>query len=95
MVDYFDKNFGPGKLFPGGPTWKFLGRDIPCMMRWSQKESITSHILADALKHIDSFNMFERKDEKSHSSFWIGIIPDLCCHSLNTLLIKVMNGKFA
>jgi len=62
--DYFDRNFDPGKLFPGGPTCKFLGHDIPCMVRWSPKGSITSQILADALKHIDSFNVFERKDGK-------------------------------
>ena len=60
--DYFDRNFGPGKLFPGGPTCKFLGKDIPCMVRWSPKGSITSQILADALKHIDSYNVFQRQN---------------------------------
>jgi len=39
--DYFDRNFGTGKLFPGGPTCTFLGKDIPCMVRWSPKGSIT------------------------------------------------------
>jgi len=60
--DYFDRNFGPGKLFPGGPTCTFLGKDIPCMVRWTPKGSITSQILADALAHIDSYNVYERKN---------------------------------
>ena len=39
---YFDKNFGSGKLFPGGPTCMFQNKDIPCMVRWLPKGSITS-----------------------------------------------------
>jgi hypothetical protein len=62
--DYFDKNFGPGKLFPGGPTCKFLNKDIPCMVRWTPKGSITSEILAEALAHIDSYGVFNRSDGK-------------------------------
>ena len=60
--DYFDRNFGPGKLFPGGPTCRFLGKDIPCMVRWTPEGSITSEILADALAHIDSYNVNQRKN---------------------------------
>ena len=55
--DFFYKNFGPGKLYPGGPTCTFKGKEIPCMVRWSPKGSITSPILAEALAHIDSFNV--------------------------------------
>ena len=42
--DFFDKNFGPGKLYPGGPTCTFKGKDIPCMVMWSPKGGITSPI---------------------------------------------------
>ena len=63
-TDYFDKNFGPGKLFPGGPTCRFQNKDIPCMVRWTPKGSITSQILAEALQHIDSFNVFNRSNGK-------------------------------
>ena len=63
-TDYFDKNFGPGKLFPGGPTCRFQNKDIPCMVRWTPKGSITSQILAEALQHIDSFNVFDRSNGK-------------------------------
>lgn len=63
-VDYFDKNFGPGKLFPGGPTCKINNKEIPCMVRWTPKGSITSQILAESLQHIDSFEIFDRTNGK-------------------------------
>ena len=44
--DYFDRNYGQGKLFPDGPTCKFQGNEIPCIVRWSPKGSITSAILS-------------------------------------------------
>jgi len=62
---FFDRNYGPGKLYPGGPTCKFQGKEIPCMVRWTPKGSITSAILAEALEHIDSFGVFDRSDGKS------------------------------
>ncbi len=58
---FFDKNFGPGKLDSGGPTCVFKGKEVPCMVRWSPKGSITSPILAEDLAHIDSFNVMERR----------------------------------
>ena len=45
-ADYFDKIFGPGKLFSGGPTCHFRGKNILCLVRWSPKGGITSEILA-------------------------------------------------
>ena len=62
--EFIDKNFGPGKLFPGGPICHFRGKDIPCLVRWSPKGSITSQILADALAHIDSYSVFRRDTGK-------------------------------
>ena len=62
--DFIDANFGKGKLFPGGPTCHFQGKEIPCMVRWSPKGGITSKILADALAHIDSFDVFPRSNGK-------------------------------
>ena len=29
-IDFFEKNCGPGKRFPGGPTCRFRGKDVPC-----------------------------------------------------------------
>ena len=60
--NFIEQNFGPDKLFPGGPTCQFNGKEIPCMVRWSPKGSITSQILADSLAHIDSFQVFDRSN---------------------------------
>ena len=35
--NFFEKNSGKGKKFPGGPTCKFEGKQIPCLCRWSKK----------------------------------------------------------
>ena len=60
--DFFEKNYGHGKLFPSGPSCRFNDQDIPCLVRWSEKGGITSDILAECLEHIDSYNFFERTE---------------------------------
>jgi len=54
------QNYGKGKYFPGGPKCNFRGAEIPCYITCSPKGSITSEILADMLKWIDSFGVFPR-----------------------------------
>ena len=36
---------------------------IPCMVRWTLKGIINSEILADALAHTDSYNVYKRKND--------------------------------
>ena len=40
--DYFERNSGPAKRYPGGLTYSFQGKDVPCLTRWIKKGSITS-----------------------------------------------------
>jgi hypothetical protein len=42
----------------GGPTCTFLGKEIPCFYGTSPKASITSQLLVDMLKYIDTFGTF-------------------------------------
>ena len=63
--NFIENNFGKGKLFPGGPSCEFRGKTIPCMVRWSPKGGITSEILADALAHLDAYDLFDRENGKS------------------------------
>ena len=35
--DYVLNNTGEGRRFPGGPTCKVRGVDVPCFIRWSTK----------------------------------------------------------
>ena len=58
-IDYFDKYFGPGRLFPDEPNYEFQIKQRFFMERWTPKESITSEILADTLEHIDSYGVFD------------------------------------
>ena len=48
----FQDNYGPGKLFPGGPVCEFEGKRIPTMVRYSEKGSIANEILTDILRTI-------------------------------------------
>ena len=61
-ADFFIKNSGPGKYFPGGPVCHFRGKDIPPLVRWSESGSITSEILADVLKTLDTLQVYPRGD---------------------------------
>ena len=47
----------------GGPTCKFNDVEIPCFVCVSPNASITSELLAQMLKQIDSFNLFPRSEE--------------------------------
>ena len=53
-------NYGEGKWFPGGPTCNFRGHRIPCYVTATPKGSITSEVLRDMLKRIDSSGVFPR-----------------------------------
>ena len=58
--DFFEKNSGEGKLFPGGPTCLVKGIRVPCFIRWSEKGSMTSEILKEALETLDCLKVFDR-----------------------------------
>lgn len=62
--DFFDKNSGEEKLYPGGPMCTFKGVEVPCMCWWTPKGSVDSSILLDIVKTLDILNVFktERKE---------------------------------
>ena len=51
---------GEGKLFPGGPTCTYQGKQVPCFVRWSEKVGITSEILRECLAELDTRNVMPR-----------------------------------
>ena len=59
---FFLKNTGPVKYFPGGPVYHFRGKDVPTLIQWSNGGSITSEILVDASKPLDSLGIYSRGD---------------------------------
>ena len=68
-VDFFEKNSGPGKLYPGGPTCKFKGKEVPCLVRWTPKGSINGAILVEMLQTLDEMGVYsaEREEGKNRS----------------------------
>ena len=54
--DFFEKNSGKGKRFPGGSTCNFRGKEIPCFCAWSEKGGITAEILVAIFKTLDAYN---------------------------------------
>jgi len=58
--NYFKNNNGENKQYPGGPTCNFQGTEVPCLMRWIPKGSITSAILIDILATLDHLKVLDR-----------------------------------
>ena len=52
--DFFAKNSGPGKLYPGDPKCMFKGKMVPCMCRWTPKGGINGSILLDIIATLDA-----------------------------------------
>ena len=57
--DFFKNNSGPGKMYPGGPTCHYKGKDVPCLVRFRPKGSIDGSILLDIIKTLDGLSFFE------------------------------------
>ena len=57
--EFFENNYGKGRLFPGGHVCEIEGKKIPTMIRYSEKGSITPEILKDILKTIDDLEVFQ------------------------------------
>ena len=68
-LEFFRKNYGEGKIFPGGPTCEYNGKVIPCMIRYSPGGGITPQILTDILKTIDSLGVFDKEREEGIRPF--------------------------
>ena len=60
--DYWVNNLGPGKRFPGGPSCNVNGKNVPCMVCWSEKGSMTGEILTDVFITLDNLKVFNRKE---------------------------------
>ena len=68
-LHFFNENYGDGKLFPGGPTCLFKGKEIPCMVRYSTGGGITPEILTDILRTLDKLGVFEKEREEGIRPF--------------------------
>ena len=67
--NFFQDNYDPGKLFPGSPVCNFEGKNIPTMIRYSEKGSITNTILTDILHTIDTLSIYKEYRENGAIPF--------------------------
>ena len=68
-IEFFEENYGPGNLFPGGPVCEFEGKEIPTMIRYTEKGSITGEILKDILLTLDHHKVFDTYRENGATPF--------------------------
>jgi hypothetical protein len=63
LEDNLERNsHGKDKYFPFGPICNVNGTNIPTYIACSERGGITPDILTEALRHIDSFNAFDRTE---------------------------------
>ena len=61
--DFFLKNSkGENKLYPGGPTCIYKGKEVPCLVRWSESDGISGAILKECLETMDHYGIFDRSN---------------------------------
>ena len=64
------KNFGPIKYFPGALFCQFIGKEFPSLVRWSERGSIISEILADVLRTLDALEVNPRSVGHPNLLYW-------------------------
>lgn len=61
-IDFFLQNSNKGCAMQGGPDCFYNGNTVPCFVGTSPNASITSVLLAEMLKHMDKFAIFDRSE---------------------------------
>ena len=69
VFDDILNNIGEGKVFPGGPTCDFRGKNIPTMVRYNEGGGITASILTDIFKTLDVLEVFYDIRQKGMKPF--------------------------
>jgi hypothetical protein len=62
--ELFQNSSGLGEAMQGGTRCLFQGKLIPCFVCTSPKASISSSLLAEILRFIDSYGVFDRSGNK-------------------------------
>jgi hypothetical protein len=94
-IEPFMKNAGLGTAIAGGPTCCFQGKTIPCFVCTSLNASISSQRLADMLKFIDSYHIFDRSNGKKPFLVLDGDHSRMYLPFWTTYMVRIMNGLVA
>ena len=65
---FFEDNFGDDKLFPGGPTCTFKGKQVPAFITFTESGGIDGYTLTTIFKKLDALDLYT-EDRKN------GLIP--------------------
>jgi hypothetical protein len=66
---FLNRNVGPEKLYPGGPSCTFKSKNIPCMVEFNPGGGMTSQILARIFETLDTLEVFKVDREKGLRPF--------------------------
>ena len=93
---FMRRNHGPGKRYPGGPTCIFRGKEVPAFVCCFPKGDISSDLLMQMLKRMDTLALFPRL----HGGPLPFILLDghgsrLNFRYLSTLTIQTTSGRCA
>jgi len=67
--DFIEQNTGHGKRFPGGPTCRFRGKEVPCFVRFNQSGGMSGEILLDVFKTMDHYKIFDDAQAEGKTPF--------------------------
>ena len=56
---FFKENFGDKNLFPGGPTCKFKGKEVPCFIKFTDNGGMDGETLTEIFKKMDSLGLYD------------------------------------
>ena len=60
---FFEENFGDEKLFPGGPTCTFKGKQVPTFVTFAESGCIDGYTLTTIFKKLDGLELY-KEDER-------------------------------
>ena len=66
---YFLNNYGPNKLFPGGPSCVFKGKEVPAFITFSEGGGINGSILTEIFMRLDHLKIYDDDRTKGNIPF--------------------------
>ena len=88
-----EKNVGPGKYFPMGPTCDVDGKKIPCYCDCSTNGSITGKILTCILMKLEELGVVEQGMDKNENPFYPALMIDGHISRLSLPFLEYINKQ--
>ena len=66
---FFEENFGDSKVFPGGPSCTFKGKEVPALIAFTESGGIDGYTLTTIFKRLDALELYKEDREKGLTPF--------------------------